>query len=199
MTAVQYRMHLPDDFLQKEVNERCVCELLCRAIPTQQVRRGDPKLREPDYLLDGVGVEVTLATEGKHPPNFLGEYCDGAYGITEAQNAMTMPILAALERKSRKEYRSRPVRVAVLCMLELFGWTGDVFGDTVQDLPYREREAFFSIVRMRYIETGIFSDVLLLVPTLERAWAVFSLEKGDRYLVPLSPSDTDLPYFTRED
>lgn len=194
----RYRMHLPQRFLQKEVNEHAVCEILSRALGTHTARRGDPQLREPDLFLDGVGVEVTIATEGKHRPTFLGEYCDGLYLREEAQNAMTLPILSALERKSKKEYASRPVAVAVLCMLELFDWSGDIYGRSLDGLPVRERDAFFSILNSLYLERGIFSDIYLLTPTLFRSWAVFDIRDSASYLVPVKESD-DLPYFAAED
>ncbi len=195
--SARYRMHLPERFLQKEVNERVVCELLCRALCIGEARRGDPALREPDLFLDGRGEEVTLATEGKHNPSFLGKYCDGEYRLDEAQNAMTLPILAALERKSRKSYVGRPVAVAVLCMLELFDWTEDTFGRLLAGQPLRERDAFFSIVRELYIERGIFSEVHLLVPTLSRGWVVFALAEKKQFLVPLADEADKFPYFEK--
>jgi|GEM_PF-3411699 len=220
MTPRRYRLYLPDHFLQKDVNEAAVGTILSRALGVRTVRRGDPRLREPDLLLDGTGEEVTFAAESNrlpmHPLNaavpfpgeenggpqaadsrFIGNYCDGVYSPEEAQNAMTVPILAALERKAKKRYVNAPVNVAVLCMLELFDWTADIYGDTFYGLPHRERDAFFAIVRALYIESGLFSNVHLLVPTLARSWAVFDVANGARYLVAVAPED-DLPYFLEQ-
>ncbi len=194
MKRCSYRMHLPQNFLQKDVNEPAVAEILRRALNVTDLRRGDARLREPDLLLDGVGEEVTFAAEGKHLASFLGEYCDGVYDPEEARNAMTLPILSALDRKARKRYVNEPVRVVVLCMLELFDWTADVYGQELEQLPRRERDAFFSILRSLYIESGRFSEIHLLVPTLTMDWAVFEVGSGAMYLVPVGP-DPGLPYF----
>jgi len=206
MTPRRYRLWLPDRFLQKEVNEAAVGTILSRALGVRAVRRGDPLLREPDLLLDGEGEEVTFAAESGHLPvqtaeaaqstdrRFIGVYCDGVYSPDEAENASTVPILAALERKAKKRYANAPVSVAVLCMLELFDWTGDVFGGALGGQPHRERDAFFSIVRQLYIESGIFENVHLLVPTLAKSWVVFDLAEGRHALVPVGPEDA-LPYF----
>ena len=194
MTPRRYRLHLPVNFLQKDVNEPAVGEILRRALAVHEVRRGDPRLREPDLLLDGIGEEVTFAAEGKHLSPFIGEYCDGAYYPEEARNAMTLPILSALDRKTSKRYVNAPVRVAVLCMLELFDWTADVYGEALEQLPHRERDAFFSILKKLYLESGRFSEIHLLVPTLTRGWAVFEIGSGEQYLVPVG-EDAALPYF----
>jgi hypothetical protein len=194
MTRCRYRLHLPEGFLQKDVNEPVVGEVLRRALEVRAVRRGDQRLREPDLLLDGVGEEVTFAAEGKHLSSFIGEYCDGVYDPDEARNAMTLPIFSALDRKLSKQYVNAPVRVAVLCMLELFDWTADVYGEALEQLPHRERDAFFSILKKLYLESGQFSEIHLLVPTLTRSWAVFEIGSGVQYLVPVG-KDPALPYF----
>jgi len=194
MTPRRYRLHLPENFLQKDVNEPVVGEILRRAFGIREVRRGDPRLREPDLLLDGVGEEVTFAAEGRHLPSFISEYCDGVYFPEEARNAMTLPILSALDRKANKRYVNAPVNVAVLCMLELFDWTADVYGAALGQMPRRERDAFFSILRKLYLENGQFADIHLLVPTLTRGWAVFDIAADKTYLVSVG-EEMRLPYF----
>ena len=198
MSDIKYKLYLPKDFLKKEVNEKAVEILLKRALSAASSRRGDPLKREPDLILDGKGVEITFAADGKYETPFVGQYCDGVYTADEAENSLTVPILSALERKSRKQYADRPVAVAVLCMLELFDWCGDTFDRELMGLPKRERDAFFSLVRSLYIERGVFSNVYLLAPTLTRKWIVFDLKNDGRYLVLSEDGDDDfLPLFEK--
>lgn len=198
MRSVKYRIHLPENFLKKEVNEESVRIILTRALGASYAKHGDPKKREPDLLIDGRGEEVTFAADGKYLRPFIGQYCDGTYQPSEAINSATMPILSALERKSRKKYSDRPVAVAVFCMLELFDWSENLFDNELMGLPKKERDAFFSLVRSLYIESGIFSEVHLITPTLTRGWVVFCISSGEGRLVQVRGADeTFLPWFER--
>ncbi|MBQ9941377.1 MAG: hypothetical protein IJP03_00070 [Christensenellaceae bacterium] len=168
---IGYRLMLPPDFLQKQVNEGIAAAMLASAYGLGEGQPGLPP--QPDIMWsEDVGTEVTFAAGSHHQQLFIREYCDGVFRPgAEPAASRTQPILAALERKAAKTYSTPHTSLAVLCMLELFDWTAP-------DCP--EREAFFEEVRRRCILPGPFETVYLMVPSLQAEWFVYDVAAGTR-------------------
>jgi len=166
---IKYRLFLPPDFLKKEVNERVVFEMLKAAKGFRGARRGIPP--EPDFVVDGQGIEVTFASGRDHKKDFIRDFCDGLFDPSADQSESIAYINNALERKAGKFYSTPKTSLAILCMLEIFDW---VYPES------RERDQLFAHIQDEYIRPGIFENVYLLVPSLRQEWFAYDIRRGER-------------------
>ncbi len=77
--SIQYKLYLPPGFLDKRINEQVIFDFVDQVRHYSVWRRGDPLQKEPDFVCDGEGLEVTFASSDYSTRNFIGDFCDGVY------------------------------------------------------------------------------------------------------------------------
>ena len=190
---IRYQLYLPPDFLNKEVNEAIIFHIMNLSQQYHTYRRGDPNRKEPDFIVDGQGLEVTFASFKYYSAaTFINDFCDGIYSVQDARSNHTQFIFNALDRKAKKNYSVQPVSLAILCMLELFDWV-DNCGILPTKLGKTEKTAALSAIKNDYLESGIFGNVYLLLPSLHREWFVYDVKNDIE--TRLSKFEMDVPYF----
>lgn len=193
---IRYRLYLPPRFLDKEVNEEIVFHMMNAVKHYDDVRRGDPNWKEPDFIVDNEGLEVTLASDNHSNPSFINEFCDGVFSPADLKNDSFQYIRNALERKSKKEYSTQRTSLAILCMLELFPWVSSDYDAYTAPSFYDRCSAFVEEIARQYVDSSLFENVYLLLPDLQRHWYVQDI--GERRLYPLTIlKDAPVPYYER--
>lgn len=195
MKNVNYLMHIPPGFLNKEVNENTIFTMVNAVKHFQNPRRGDPARKEPDFLLGEYdGLEVTFASSNKTNPGFIQEFCDGLYTQEDAEADYEEFIINALERKALKHYATPKTSLAVLCMVELFAWTESFFSPEEMERIHIRKACILKLIQGKYIATSVFSNVYLLVPSLRREWFIYDVLEGTVSLVD-AVDDQVFPYY----
>ena len=166
--SIQYKLYLPPGFLDKRINEQVIFDFVDQVRHYSVWRRGDPLQKEPDFVCDGEGLEVTFASSDYSTRNFIGDFCDGVYSPLEAQEDHTQYIQNALERKAKKTYATPRTSLAILCMLELFCWTEAVF---IQDPAIQgQKRRFLDKIAQNYLGVNRFYHIYLILPGLMADW-----------------------------
>ena len=192
--SIQYKLYLPPGFLDKRINEQVIFDFVDQVRHYSVWRRGDPLRKEPDFVCDGEGLEVTFASSDYSTRNFIGDFCDGVYSPLEAQEDHTQYIQNALERKAKKTYATPRTSLAILCMLELFCWTEAVF---IQDPAIQgQKRRFLDKIAQNYLGVNRFYHIYLILPGLMADWYVLDVTSNQTQRVK-APSHADLPYFRR--
>ena len=193
-TVVKYKLYMPKNFLNKQVNESIVFQIMNTVYAYRSYRRGNPLDKEPDFIVDGQGLEVTFASADKTRPSFIDDFCDGVYSYEDADADYPQFIINALERKAQKHYATSKTSVAILCMLEMFNWVDDAYGSMTSYLFEQPKLELLNQIRETYLQTNIFENVYLIVPSLSKKWFVFDIKNQMETALDVV-DELEVPYF----
>lgn len=181
--------YFPSNFFHKSVNEPFIQQIMSIVLDRKNWTPGDPDLFEPDYFCDGVPFEFTIASDKRNKNNFIQRYRFGQYTSEDVENDVFGYIDTALRSKAEKNYSVTNVHLCVLCLIDGTSWVMDKYGSVTYDSVNERREAFFSEVRDRYINSKIFKNIFLIFPDMCANWWVWDMLTNKRSSVQLLPSD----------
>lgn len=136
---VKIELHLPDIFFDsaKQINGyESLSEQISKAVLTdilqfKNVKRGDEKKQEPDYISDGQGFEVTFGISNNLIPMLRGRTSLNSSPHNQEQELIDS-IKESLVRKSPKTYSVRTTLI-IFTLTSLFQWYSCFY---IKDSPY---------------------------------------------------------------
>lgn len=168
----------------ESVSERIAKLFLKDILNVDNIRRGNDKIKEPDYIGEECGkesgFEVTFAVNKSLIPQLKGKK-----SLDREQHNIEDMLIAdisgALDRKSKKEYACK-TNLVVLTVSSLIGWYYFLFDD-INTFPgklanrmlTKRRDVFFEEIYTNYIETGDFKNVYIVHPTLDSRFILFDI------------------------
>ena len=165
----------------ESVSERIAKQFLKEICGVNNLRRGDEKASEPDYVSNDRGYEVTFAIKQSLIPQLKGvQPLNHSSRNTEKETISD--IQTALERKKEKTY-CLPTTLVIVTVETIIPWYCNFYFDI--DDPFmrlmwskhiQTRDEFFNEMYTDYIGSGIFDNIIIINPTIKQEFAVFSIK-----------------------
>lgn len=186
----------------ESVSERIAKMFLKDILNIDNIRRGNDKIKEPDYIGEECGTEkgfeVTFAVNNSLIPQLKGRKAldKEKHNI---EDMLISDISDALDRKSKKEYVCE-TNLVVLTVSSLIGWYYFLF-DNIDAFPgklanrmlTKRRNVFFEEIYTNYIKTGHFKNVYIVHPTLDSRFILFDIRSFAERLDFAACIETDIP------
>jgi len=161
----------------ESVSECTAKIFLSQILNIKNLRRGDEKDKEPDYVSSKEGYEVTFSINEALIPQLRGR----KPLLSNPQNIekeLISNIRTAIEKKERKNY-SISTNLVVLALNTLPTWYFSIFDSSkhpyVKALNLR-RNHFFKELFLEYIENAKFNNIYLIMPTCFETFALFDVK-----------------------
>ena len=169
---------LPDDFLNKKINEPFVKSVLCDVLDIDDWKAGDPNKYEPDYFCGNIPVEITIASNTKKRDNFIQSFKRAAYSTVDSDADIFCYIKESIEKKLRKQYSVPNVHLCVLVLIAKPSWLFSGISPETEDLMISPMESSVSWIREKCIDSNKFGDVYLIFPDMNARWWLFSIKNS---------------------
>lgn len=190
----------PDFFKVSKKHPGLKCEevlmktLLSHHLKSTDISRGDSNLHEPDFRIGGEWIEMRYAEEqAQKPMNTVGEY-----SAQKVLSDFSIEVEHAILEKSKKHYSVQEKSVCVFSLLDVQPYYASVFPDEMQSYVEHARNNFFSSLHGKFIESGIFTNIYIVVIGYNRQFVVFDLlqfEKGEDFIHTIGVDETAIiPY-----
>lgn len=169
---------LPKNFFNKKNNEDFIHLVMKRIFGEGEWKSGDPDKQEPDYIFNNVPFEFTLASDkckNNKKDNFINRLRTFTYTTNSTEDDAIAYIEHQIKEKSRKQYSLKNVHLCILCLIEQFDWISDEHGSCTHHLIDYKREQFFNRIKVKYIDTKIFSNIFVIFPDMAASWWVWDV------------------------
>ena len=182
-------LHMPDMFFEsakarndfESLSEKISKAVLEDILKVSNVRRGDDKIHEPDYVAGTIGYEVTLGICSTLIPMLRGRKdLDGSPHDLERE--LIDAIKEALKEKGKKHYCVK-TNLIIFVLTPLLEWYSLFYLGGCSTYPYwellqKKRNALFKEIYTDYIKTNaMFEDVLILQPTHDEQYILYSVRE----------------------
>ena len=195
-----------EDNQYESVSERIAKQFIISILNVPNIRRGDDKLKEPDYISGSNGFEVTFAINKSHIPQLKGvKPIDPSSWNIEQE--LIDNVLDAINRKSQKTY-SCPTSLIIITLETLYTWyyslyTKEIgwFDKIVWKAYTKKRNDFFDGVFENYISTGLFDNIYIIQPTHSKEFALYDIklyaQSGEGFITRVGITNPDIfPTYT---
>ncbi len=138
---------LPKNFFNKEINEKFIKLVMKSVLGNGIWQKGNPELKEPDYIFNNIPLEFTLASDKcnkNNKNNFINKLRTITYTTNNSEDDLICYIQEQIEEKSKKQYSLSNVHLCVLCLIEQFDWVSDKYGSYTHCFTNHKRELFLS-------------------------------------------------------
>lgn len=165
----------------ESVSERIAKAFLKVVFNINDIVRGNPDLKEPDYIYGDQGYEVTFAINKSLIPQLKGVR-DLDKSSTNIEKALIVDITTAVNRKASKEYSCKP-NLVILAISTLPTWYSPIYfqeSDPICRLGWKvataRRNKLFNELYQNYISTGKFCNIFIIQPTFDGTFAFYSIK-----------------------
>ena len=209
---VKIELHLPDIFFDsaKQINGyESLSEQISKAVLTdilqfKNVKRGDEKKQEPDYISDGQGFEVTFGISNNLIPMLRGRTSLNSSPHNQEQELIDS-IKESLVRKSPKTYSVRTTLI-IFTLTSLFQWYSWFY---IKDSPYhclwaraekKRNELFEEIIREYIGPEKTFENVLIIQPTHDEHYILYDVKEfgnNNDFMTLIGIKETEKAVFPR--
>lgn len=183
---IKIELHLPDIFFDsarennnfESLSEQISKAVLVDILNVENIRRGDDKKQEPDYISGQTGYEVTLGINDSLIPMLKGR-ASFDKSLHNQEQELIDSIMRALERKSKKKYSIR-TNLIIFTLTPLFEWYSYFYlrGSSTYNywcLLQANRNKLFEKIIEKYIgDQNPFEDVLIIQPTHDERYILYS-------------------------
>lgn len=197
--GMDFYLYTPENFYNKNCNEKFIQYIMSRTLLKNDWRNGDPNKFEPDYFCDGVPYEFTLASAGENGGTYVRKIKNATYASNDVEKDAMNYIWKSVEKKARKNYAVEHINLCVLCLLNLYGWMSDEYGSVLVTADDLRREKFLDNLKTQYIKSKRFDNIFIIILGLAAEWWVFDVQKGAKSYVQLSDKEIfegKMPYTT---
>lgn len=177
---------IPKDFFNKENHEGFIHLTMKSVLGEGEWENGDPNKKEPDYIFNNVPFEFTLASD-KCNNNFINRLRTHSYTTNNSEDDALSYIEHQIKKKSKKEYSLPNVHLCILCLIEQFNWISDKYGSYTHHLIDYTREQFFNKIKIKYIDTKIFSNIFIIFPDMTANWWVWDVSSDKKVSLRVHP------------
>lgn len=161
----------------ESVSERTAKIFLSQILNIKNLRRGNEKDKEPDYISSKEGYEVTFSINEALIPQLRGRK-PLLYNPQNIEKELISNIKNAIAKKESKNY-SISTNLVVLALNTLPTWYFSLFDSNkhpyVKALNLR-RNYFFNDLFCEYIEKGKFNNLYIIMPTCFETFALFDIK-----------------------
>ena len=178
MSQIDFNVYFPVNFFSKRINEPFHRYLLCEIfdITPELCHYGDPNKGEPDLLLDGQWIELTLASNADKTMNYVNDIRTHKLTSDEIQETSIKVISAACKKKSEKKYSVKNTSLSVLLILPVYVWVAKYYSNIPDLIPKtRLGEMLFNLKR-EYIDSGRFDEIIIHMPGFAYDWFSLSVK-----------------------
>lgn len=179
----------PDNFFDKHINEEFIQNVMRIALQIDDWREGNANYFEQDRLCGTVPFEFTIASDSRRKNTFVQKMKTGKYVSEDIDKDMFEYISTALDKKAQKEYSKPNTHLSILCIEELTSWVFDEYGVVSTIFVHDRREEFFSKIKMKYIESGIFNNIFIIFPDIFAKWWVWDVKTNKKVSIQLLEND----------
>ena len=187
--VVDVELNIPPKFFEsakldnkfESVSERIAKQFITSILKIPSVKRGNAELKEPDYVSEGLGFEVTFAVNEALIPQLKGvKPIDPSMWNMEEE--LIDSVLDAVERKAKKTY-SCPTSLVVITLETLYIWYHTIYSGVSKDwfeqlawnIYTKKRNTLFNDIFKKYIQTKVFDNVYIIQPTHVKEFAFFDI------------------------
>ncbi|BBK21948.1 hypothetical protein [Amedibacterium intestinale] len=182
-------LHIPSNLFDsakaensfESVSERISKAFIKDILNELNVRRGDDKINEPDYMVNKKGYEVTFAVDSKIIQLLKGvkELDDSLQNIEEE---LIKAISEATERKANKNY-SCISNLVIITISTMPTWY--IIPNLSKecnlikkywDIIYKTRNNLFEKLYRQYIALNTFENIYIIQPTFDGKFALFNIK-----------------------
>lgn len=165
----------------ESVSERIVKAFLKAIFNISDITRGNPDLKEPDYIYGDQGYEVTFAINQSLIPQLKGDR-DLDKSPVNIETALIEDITAAVNRKASKKYLCIP-NLVVIAIRTLPTWYSSIYfqeNDPIDRMVWRvaaaKRDKLFHELYRNYISSEKFRDIFIIQPTFDGTFVFYSIK-----------------------
>lgn len=182
----------------ESVSERVAKVFLSDIVKVPNILRGNDKLKEPDYISEGRGYEVTFAVNSSLIPQLKGvKKLDSEKHNIEQE--LISDITEAVLRKAEKTYSCVP-NLVIIAISTLVTWYPSLYfkeTDPFAQMAWRvhaaRRNKLFKDLYEQYILANKFENIYIIQPTFDGAFAFYNIkdfgEGTESYLTHVQASD----------
>lgn len=165
----------------ESVSERIAKAFLSDILNVKNILRGIPELKEPDYMSNEKGYEVTFAVNSELIPQLKGiKDLNGEKHNIE--QSLINDIKSAVERKASKNYTCAP-NLVIITIATLPTWYYPIFADDsdpfskiVWKTGTYKRNNLFSELYKTYIKTYKLENIYIIQPTFLGSFALYNIK-----------------------
>lgn len=205
-------LHIPDIFFDsaKQINGyESLSEQISKAILTdilqiKNVKRGDEKKHEPDYISDEQGFEVTLGINNSLIPMLRGRRpLDKT--IHNFEKELIDSIKKSLANKAKKSYSLR-TNLIIFTLTPLLEWYSNFYLKECPTFHYWEllqeqRNNLFEMIIEEYLsQNAVFENVFIIQATHDEHYILYSVrdyEKDDDFMTKIAIREDQKGIFPR--
>lgn len=206
---MKLEMNIPLDFFGsanvnndfESVSEKIAKKFLTDILCIKDVKRGDDKKNEPDYIASNKGYEVTLAVEQSLIPQLKGiKPLENKKRCVETE--LINNIIDAIERKKTKKYSCKTSLIII--SLDFFPlWyifqnrqCEDLFDTFPERVVLKSRNDLFDNIYENCIKSDIFENVYIIQPALNQELALYNIydfkKHPERFITIVTPNKPHL-------
>ena len=178
---------LPENFLNKSVNEPFIQRIMGTTFERDNWIQGDANKFEPDYFCDGVPFEFTIASDRKRKNNFVQRFRSGRYTSENIEQDFFQYISESVKEKLEKRYSVTNVHLCILCLMNLTCWVNDEYGSYLHCTLDHNREEMFAWIKEQCIDSCKFKNVFVIFPDMYATWWVWDIRTDNKAKIQLGP------------
>ena len=182
-----------ENFFSKRFNEDFCARVLKRVFNFSAVRHGND-LNEPDLICDDRELfEVVLISDKKKHGNLIQRMQSKSLHSEDIDTELLDMIEERIADKSKKNYINMRPNLCLISSIPVIDWLGP--NNVIDTLFVSERRLKFDCFYEKYVETKVFKNIFLLIPSLDADWWLMDLKNG-RWNYEGDTNDSSYPYFT---
>ena len=196
--SFEYIERLSDDFFNKRINEAFAKKVLCSIFSVNDVRDGDPVQFEPDIFLNNVPFEITLVSDRKKQRSFIQRLKNSRKNGFESDDIgeeLLSMIAESIMDKASKKYSVPMPYLCLIVPIPMMEWLGKGYGSIIEDLFITRHAYCFHKLKEIFINRDIFSNIFLLVPSLDGTWWCIDMKTDLMIQYRGDFNDPSYPYY----
>ncbi|WP_418790360.1 hypothetical protein [Phosphitispora sp. TUW77] len=188
---VSLELHLPPEFFDsakksnyfESVSERIAKAIIISILNEKEknINRGRAEIKEPDYIVENRGYEVTFAVDNTIIPQLKG--VSQLRGIPfNIEEMLISDIKYAIKKKSDKHYLSATVNLIIFVLHPLLEWYSPFYikSTPLSENGWRAREKkrneLFAEMYEKYIQTEKFKNINIVQLTHDGFYVLYDLK-----------------------
>lgn len=189
-------IYYPDDIFDNKVNEAFMANLMISKFRPEKVRYGNPNLHEPDFYMDDMCFEFTLASNRKNTNNFVQMIKNGEYESKDVEGDTIEYIKERALEKSRKRYSEDDVNLCIMSVLPM-GILDIELSTKSGRIDISRWEELIEYLKKTYLDNRVFSNIFLIMPRLDASWDIIDIKCRSSKVVYLTEDqikENKIPY-----
>lgn len=206
MNKVDFNYYFPENFFKKEVNESFQLFLLNRSLgpfKEEEIVWGKAEKKEPDLILKDIPIELTLASTAEETTTYINDIKKHTFQTDNIEDLSIKCVEVVCKKKARKKYLTSNNMLSVLLTIPVLVWCIPLYSKIPALMPPTRFSELLKNIKNRYIDAGIFNDILIHMPGFAYDWFSFSC-KEENLLKHCYLSDDEIysnkwPYVIKRD